>query len=132
MKNNTVRLFFTNYHLISEKGFEEFKREQRKLFAEDLITLVSDPRGEFTYHGKDGFFEGMIAWSQNFFVNGKSRHDYWVETPTHVLVKMLSELRLLKAINGGYVSDEAGHDWHQEFELSDGLIKVCKISLHFF
>jgi hypothetical protein len=92
MSNKTVRQFFKNYLLIGEQGFDAFTREQSKLFSPNLVTLASDSRGSFTYEGIDGFFEGMVAWSKHFFVNGQSRHEYVEETSTHVLVRMHGDL----------------------------------------
>jgi hypothetical protein len=71
---------------------DAFTREQSKLFSPNLVTLVSDIRGSFTYEGTDGFFEEMVAWSKHFFVNGQSRHEYVEETSTHVLVRMHGDL----------------------------------------
>src|SRR5580698_4205306 len=100
MSNEIVRQFFKNYFLIREQGFDVFTREQSKLFSPEIVTLVSDTRGMFTYQGIDGFFEGMVAWSKHFFVNGQSRHEYVTETATHVLVRMHGDLKLLEPTNG--------------------------------
>jgi hypothetical protein len=131
MRNETVRQFFTNYLLIREQGFDAFTREQSKLFSPNLVTLVSDIRGRFTYQGTDGFFEGMVAWSKHFFVNGQSRHEYVQETSTHVLVRMHGDLKLSEPMNGETVSKEDDHDWTQEFELFNDLITKVDIKLFF-
>ena len=131
MRNEIVRQFFENYFLIQEQGFNVFTREQSKLFAADLVTVTSDIRGIHAYYGINGFFEGMIAWSRHFFVNGKSRHEYVEETPTHVLVRMHGDLRLLEPINGLNVSVEDDHEWTKEFELTNGLISKIDIKLFF-
>ena len=131
MSNKTVRQFFKNYLLIREQGFEMFSHEQSKLFSAELVTIASDTRGTFTYHGIDGFFEGMVAWSKHFFVNGQSRHEYIEETPTHVLVRMHGDLKLVEPIGGATISKENDHDWTQEFELSNHLITKVDIRLFF-
>lgn len=132
MRNETVRRFFENYLLIQEQGFNIFTREQMKLFAPDLITVACDTRGVLTYHGTNGFFEGMIAWSRHFFVNGESGHEYVEETPTHVLVRMHGDLRLCEPIYGAATSSlENDHDWTEEFELVNGLITKIDIKLFF-
>lgn len=131
MNNEIVRQFFQNYLLIRQQGFEVFRREQSRLFSTELETIVSDTRGTFSYHGIDGFFEGMIAWSKHFFVNGQSRHEYVKETSTHVLVRMHGDLRLLAPINGEITSKANEHDWTQEFALSDNLITKVDIKLFF-
>jgi hypothetical protein len=131
MSNETVRQFFKNYLLIRGQGFDAFTREQPKLFSANIATLVSDIRGSFTYEGIDGFFEGMVAWSKHFFVNGQSRHEYVEETSTHVLVRMHGDLKLSEPINGETISKEGDHDWTQEFELSNDLITKVDIKLFF-
>ncbi len=131
MSNEIVRQFFKNYPLIREQGFEIFRLEQSKLFSPDLITTTSDTRGTFTHHGIGGFFEGMIAWSKYFLVNGQSRHEYVDETPTHVLVRMHGDLRLINAGNVDITSAASEHDWTQEFELSNDLIAKVDIRLFF-
>jgi hypothetical protein len=102
-----------------------------KAFSPELVTLVSDTRGSFTYQGIDGFFEGMVAWSKHFFVNGLSRHEYIDETPTHVLVRMHGDLKLSEPINGESISKENDHDWTQEFGLFNDLITKVDIKLFF-
>jgi hypothetical protein len=131
MSNETVRQFFKNYLLMRQRGFDAFTREQSKLFSPELVTLVSDTRGSFTYQGIDGFFEGMVAWSKHFFVNGLSRHEYIDETPTHVLVRMHGDLKLSERINGESISKENDHDWTQEFGLFNDLITKIDIKLVF-
>jgi len=131
MNNEIVRQFFKNYLIIREQGFDAFIREQSKLLSPNLVTLVSDVRGSFKYEGIEGFFEGMVAWSKDFFVNGQSRHEYVEETSTHVLVRMHGDLKLLEPINGKTTSKEKDHDWTQEFDLSDGLITKFNIKLFF-
>jgi hypothetical protein len=131
MSNKTVRRFFKNYLLIGERGFDAFTREQSKLFSPNLVTLASDSRGSFTYEGIDGFFEGMIAWSKHFLVNGQSRHEYVEETSTHVLVRMHGDLKLSEPINGETISKEGDHDWTEEFELANDLITKVDIKLFF-
>ena len=98
MTNEIIRQFFKNYLLIREQGFDAFTREQSNLFSPKLVTLVSDTRGSFIYEGIDGFFEGMVAWSKHFFVNGQSRHEYIEGAPIHVLVRMHGDLKLLEPI----------------------------------
>jgi hypothetical protein len=131
MGNEAVRQFFKNYLLIREQGFDAFAREQSKLFSPNLVTLVSDSRGSFTYEGIGGFFEGMVAWSNHFFVNGQSRHEYVEETSTHVLVRMHGDLKLSQPINGETISKEGDHDWTEEFELAKDLITKVGIKLFF-
>ena len=131
MSNETVRQFFKNYLLIREQGFDAFTREQSKLFSANIATLVSDIRGSFTYEGIDGFFEGMVAWSKHFFVNGQSRREYVEETSTHVLVRMHGDLKLSEPINGETISKEGDHDWTEEFELANDLITKVDIKLFF-
>lgn len=131
MSNEIARQFFRNYLLIREQGFQAFTCEQSKLFSPQLVTLVSDPRGAFRYEGIDGFFEGMVAWSKHFLVNGRSRHEYVDETSTHVLVRMHGDLGLSEPINGETLSKEGDHDWTQEFELSEDLITKVDIKLSF-
>ncbi|ADV84409.1 hypothetical protein [Terriglobus saanensis] len=131
MSNEVVRQFFKNYLLIREEGFDSFIREQSKLFSPDLITIASDTRGTFTYYGIEGFFEGMVAWSKYFFVSGQSFHEYLEKAPTHVLVRMHGELKLLEPIHGTNVSKEDQHDWTQEFELSGNLITKVTVRLSF-
>ncbi len=131
MSNEIVRHFFQNYPLIRQQGFEVFRCEQTKLFSPDLITTTSDARGTFKYHGIDGFFEGMIAWSKHFFVNGQSQHEYIDETSTHVLVRMHGDLQLLEPRDGNITSAANEHDWTQEFELSNDLIAKVNIRLFF-
>jgi len=131
MNNEVIRQFFKNYALIREQGFDTFIREQAKLFSPELITLVSDTRGNFTYQGIDGFFEGQVAWSKHFFVNGRSIHEYVEETSTHVLVRMHGDLKLLEPINGETLSKVGHHDWTQEFELSNDFITKVDIKLSF-
>src|ERR1700761_3471295 len=131
MQNEVVRQFFQNYLLIREQGFGAFRREQSKLLSPDLVTVVSDTRGTFTYHGIDEFFEGMIAWSRHYFVNGKTRHEFVQEMPENVFVQMHGELRLLEAVNGATHSGEDDHEWTEEFELSDGLITRFEVELFF-
>ncbi len=131
MSNEIVRQFFQNYLLIRQQGFDVFRREQSRLFSTDLVTIASDTRGIFTYHGIVGFFDGMIAWSKHFFVNGQSRHEYVEETPTNVFVRMHGDLRLLDPINGETTSEANEHDWTQEFKLSNDLITKVDIRLFF-
>jgi hypothetical protein len=85
----------------------------------------------FTYQGIDGFFEGMVAWSKHFFVNGQSRHEYVTETATHVLVRMHGDLKLLEPTNGATISKAEDHNWTQEFELFRDLIVKVDIKLFF-
>ncbi|AXC11884.1 hypothetical protein ACPOL_2564 [Acidisarcina polymorpha] len=132
MSNNIVRKFFQNYNLIRDGGFDLFRKEQSKLFSPDLLTLASDKRGNLTYYGIDGFFEGMVAWSKHFFVNGESAHEFLKETDTHVLVRMHGDLALAEPINESTVSKANGHDWTQEFELLDGLITKVEVRLSFY
>jgi hypothetical protein len=131
MSNETVRQLFKNYLLIRQRGFDAFTREQSKLFSPELVTLVSDTRGSFTYQGIDGFFEGMVAWSKHFFVNGLSRHEYIDETPTHVLVRMHGDLKLSERINGESISKENDNGWAQEFGLFNDLITKVDIKVVF-
>jgi hypothetical protein len=131
MTNEVIRQFFKNYLLIREQGFDAFTSEQSKLFSPKLLTLVSDTRGSFIYEGIDGFFEGMVAWSKHFFVNGQSRHEYIEETPIHVLVRMHGDLKLSEPINGETVSKEGNHDWTEEFEIANDLITKVAIKLFF-
>jgi hypothetical protein len=131
MSNETVRQFFKNYLLIRQRGFDAFTREQSKLFSPELVTLHSDTRGSVTYQGIDGFFEGMVAWSKHFFVNGLSRHECIDETPTYVLVRMHGDLKLSEPTNGESISKENDHDWTQEFGLFNDLITKVDIKLVF-
>src|SRR5260370_20573069 len=131
MSNKTVRRFFKNYLLIGERGFDAFTREQSKFFSPNLVTLASDSRGSSTYEGIDGFFEGMVAWSKHFLVNGQSRHEYVEETSTHVLVRMHGDHKLSEPINGETISKEGDHDWTEEFELANDLITKVDIKLFF-
>ena len=131
VNNKIVRQFFRNYLLIRERGFEAFVREQSKLFSPELLTIASDTRGTFSYDGIDGFFEGMVAWSKHFSVDGQSRHEYVDETPTHVFVRMHGDLRLLAPIDGATISRHDEHDWTQEFELSNDLITKVNVVLFF-
>jgi hypothetical protein len=131
MSNETVRQVFMNYLLIRDQGFDAFTREQSKLLSPNLVTLVSDSRGSFTYEGIDGFFEGMVTWSKHFFVNGQSRQEYVEETSTHVLVRMHGDLKLSEPINGESISKEGDHDWTEEFELANDLITKVDIKLFF-
>jgi hypothetical protein len=132
MRNEVVRQFFKNYFLIRKRGFDVFLREQSRLFAPSLITIASDTRGTFTYHGARGFFQGMAAWSKSFFGNGQSRHEFVEESPTHVFVRMHGDLGLLQPINGLTTSKQDDHDWTQEFEVSNGLITKLNIRLFFY
>jgi hypothetical protein len=111
ISNEIIPQFFKNYLLIRDQGFDVFTREQSRLFSPALVTIASDTRGTFTYHGINGFFEGIVAWSKHFFVNGQSRHEYVEETPTHVFVRMHGDLKLLEPINGATTSKENDHDW---------------------
>jgi hypothetical protein len=131
MQNAIVRQFFANYPLIREQGFDAFIVEQSKLFSPELVTIASDPRATFTYYGASGFFEGMVAWSKHFFVNGQSRHEYAEETPEHVFVRMHGDLKLLDAINGRNISEDGEHDWTQEFDLSGDRITRVAVTLSF-
>jgi hypothetical protein len=132
MRNEIVRQFFKNYFLISKQGFDVFLREQSKLFSPSMVTTASDARGTFTYHGQEGFIEGMVAWSKCFFVNGQSRHEFVEEGPTRVLVRMHGDVKLMQPIRGLTASKEDDHDWTQEFEVSDGLITRIDIRLFFY
>jgi hypothetical protein len=132
MRNEIVRQFFKNYFLIRKRGFDVFVREQSRLFAPSLVTIASDTRGTYTYHGARGFFEGMVAWSKSFFVNGQSRHEFVEESSTHVFVRMHGDLRLLRPINGLTSSRQDDHDWTQEFEVSNDLITKVNIRLFFY
>jgi hypothetical protein len=131
MTNEIIRQFFKNYLVIREQGFDAFTREQSKLLSPKLVTLVSDTRGSFIYEGIDGFFEGMVAWSKHFFVNGQSRHEHIEETPIHVLVRMHGDLKLSEPINGETFSKEGDHDWTEEFEPANDLITKVDIKLFF-
>src|SRR5258708_36487786 len=118
MSNKTVRRFFKNYLLIGERGFDAFTREQSKFFSPNLVTLASDSRGSSTYEGIDGFFEGMVAWSKHFLVNGQSRHAYVEETSTHVLVRMHAALKPSGQNNGEPISKDDDPDRTERFELA--------------
>jgi hypothetical protein len=127
--NHTVRQFFENYHLLREHSFEVFAREQTKLFSPELVTVTSDYRGTQSYHGSDGFFQGLASWSKYFFVNGKSRHEFIEERADHVFVRMHGDIGLLMPMGDQRSSKVGQHAWTEEFYLSNDLIIKIDIEL---
>ncbi|WP_213803903.1 hypothetical protein [Granulicella sp. dw_53] len=129
MFNQTVQQFFTNYALIQESGFEVFAREQSKLFTPDLVTISRDYRGTLTYHGIDAYFDSLKDWFQYFTTGSNFYLEFEEATSTHALVRMHGNVQLVQPVDGKTVSEEGHHDWTEEFELVDGLIKKLDVKL---
>ena len=69
------------------------------------------------------FFEGMVADSKHLFVNGQSRHEYVEETPTHVLVRMHGDIKLVEPIDGASCHALASPD--TLFSRRTGIAYIC-------
>jgi hypothetical protein len=132
MKNKVVENYLNNFSLINTQGMEAFAREQSKLLSPDLVASCADYRGTFTEHGIDGYFHVLAEWSKYFESNHQSRKDFLEDTPTHVSVRVLNRLGLVRPVNGRTVSEEDEHEWTEEFEVGpDGLITKVQVAVHF-
>jgi len=130
MKNKIVEKYLNNFELINMEGMETFAREQSKLLSPNLVASTTDYRGTLTEHGIDGFFRGLDEWSKHFHSDHHSRKEFLEDTPTRVSVRVLNRLGLVVPINGQTVSEEAEHEWTEEFEVApDGLITKVHVSV---
>ena len=130
MKNKVVEKYLNNFELINTEGMETFAREQSKLLSPNLVASTTDYRGTLTEHGIDGFLRGLDEWSRHFHSDHHSRKEFLEDTPTRVSVRVLNRLGLVVPINGRTVSEEAEHEWTEEFEVGPhGLITKVHVSV---
>jgi hypothetical protein len=131
MTNKVVEKYLGNFSLLNTDGLEAFAREQSKLLSPDLVAVTTDYRGTLTEHGIDGYFRALTEWSKHFQSNHQSPKEFLDDTPTHVLVRVLNRLGLVKPVDGKTVSEAHEHDWTEEFEVGpDGLIRKAHVTVH--
>ena len=105
-------------------------KEQTKLLAPDLVTVVKDDQGVHVYKGPQGYFDSLGDWSKSFSTRDDFRFEYRGTVNKQYIAAIHGSI-VIKKDGQEKVIQEGQHCWNEIFNLSaDGKITRLEVDMN--
>lgn len=127
-QQDKVKQFFANYGIIGTKSFDDFKVEQRKLLAANMMTDVIIRSPKKTYSGPEGYFQSLGDWSAIFSTGSDFKTGIYAGPFSTVYARIHSTLSMTDSSGTVSTVPDSGHCWTETF-VFDSNNKIQKLTV---